>query len=243
MFYACCAPSYAALADYVPEPIRRGSRIAPQKRVASLDTWKKANIQLGAVNLSNDPKGFVLTGKTTTSTPWKIERSAAEWGGQLFECDLDRNGTRDLISFTYTGACGIAPPGRLLIMLFEKNGYPHCYEMFGYFETNKEDVLTDVFSIGNSGPLIMQQQLIWVPANKEHSARHYWRHQLYKATNCKLEPWKGRRGGSIVPCYVYYTYKPNHRVAPNSAAIEAISKTDREEAEEVEVVLPTSRTK
>jgi hypothetical protein len=51
--------------------------------------------------------------------------------------------------------------------------------------------------------------------------------------NNKLEPWKTSIGGTAFPCYVFYSLKPNHKVAPNSAAIDAQTKKDHTAAKAV----------
>lgn len=228
----CAAPCKAAVDDYVPQAFR-AAEVVPQKKIAELKPEQK--LRIGDIEVKNETDGFIMKGKTKSGLPWKFQQDPVGLGGDLFQCDLDRNGTKDLLLLRATGACGAAPYSELTVMLFDKNNLPHCYGMTGYFNTTDNDkAIEEVVRVGNRGPFILQQQLVYGPLRER--SKNYWRNQVYKPSNSKLDVFRGSIGGTKVPCYVWYKYKPNHQVASYSATLDAATKSQHKEATELKVL-------
>lgn len=221
------APALAVTDNYLPK-VLLGAKVAPQKKLGEFKDNGK--LQAGTVQISNSTKGgLVITGKSKAGAPWKVQRPWAELGGELYECDFQGNGGKDLLLMTGVNTTGTGAYSQLLVMLMDKDGVPNNYELVGYFNvTDDEKMLQDVVKVGNVGPLLMRQEIIWGPNSK-----NYWRNEVYRAVNNKLEAWKTSIGGVAFPAYVPFTRKPNHTVAPNSAALETQTKKDHTGAKRV----------
>jgi hypothetical protein len=136
---------------------------------------------------------------------------------------VDGNGVEDVIVCTYTGMCGLLTT-RLLIVMFDKDGTPHPYQIEGYFSFDKRGI-DDLFSNPyGCGAILVQQNLasgqLLQPIYKPFNQTRYWRWSAFRATDCKLKPITGDELGVKMPCFVWFTKKPNRLLSRDAVRLE-----------------------
>ena len=230
-----CTPVLAYIEDYLPAGVLGKMKPISLKQLAEVKPAQ--TLQLGNVKLSNQGDVFSLKGTSKSGKPWSLERDPIGFGGTLYQADLDRNGHPDLLLITNTAACGIAPPREVTILLFDKNGTPRGFRLAGYFNSDeKKNTIEDLVRLrgGGTTPVLLHQELVY--ATTKNKDRSYWRWVAYRAVNCRMEAWNVTLGSTPFPCYVWYTFNPNHRLSATKwAFLEKATKAEQEQRGIVEV--------
>lgn len=216
------APAGAFIEDYLPGSFKSATCPLPQHKV--LDIKADQKVQIDGVQFSNEPEGLFFSGKSASGKSWSVKFDQVGFGGTIYKADFDGNGQQDFAALVYTAACGIAPPSRLLMVLFDKDRAPHAFELVGYFNNTRDNKrIEDLVTVGkNSGAYLINQDLTW-HSTKEKD-RSYWRWNLYRLRNARMEPVSGYFAGSNFPTYVWYTDKPNHKISRISTTLEKKNK-------------------
>lgn len=216
------APAGAYIEDFLPGAFKSATRAVPQHKLFEIEADQKK--QIDGVEFANQPDGFSVSGKSAGGKSWSVKFDQVGLGGTVFKADLDGNGQQDFAAIVGTAACGIAPPSRLMMLLFDKDRVPHAYEIIGYFNAGPQDkAIEDIVTMGkNSGSVLINQELTW-HSTKEKD-RHYWRWSLYRLKDAHMVPLSGAFAGSVFPTYVWYTDKPNHKISRLTAILEKKNK-------------------
>jgi hypothetical protein len=209
--------------DYTPLTKADRKQTVPLKPESDigLKEGKTLKIGLADVKLPADGNDLIISGRDKSGKTWTLTKNYCGLGTSFFTSDLDRNGTTDIVLLQWTGACGIAPPTILTLILFDKNQRPFPLELSGYSQCipEKVDTSTKVAAIDDLITLGSDKRAVLV-CNKLESAQlpnkngSFWRTQLYRANDGRWERIK-KYGTNNVPMIVRYTSKANQKVIPN----------------------------
>ena len=208
--------TFAYYQDYLPAGFQSVKTI-PQTTVAlNFDhDWKaKALPGIEAVNCEGQ---FSVSGLDNKGMPWKIdETEPRDFGGSCYTADVDGNGKLDIILHFPNASCGY-PFSSLVIILIDQNGLPHREEIISRFSADKNGVADIVRAPSGKGSYILGQDLAYGKiANRDCG---YWRWSVLFAANSKLTE-VTTAFNTKLPCYVFFTNKPNHLLSSHGAALE-----------------------
>lgn len=216
-----CLPAFSMYSDYTP--VRASDQknkvaLKPVKVSGTLREGKPISALGCTFKITEDSNELEIQGKGTSARPWKILKHYYGLGTAIFSADLDRNGKQDFVLLQATGACGIAPPAVLTIILFDKNNFPNIYEFSGFASMDGDDwegkrkvaYIDDIVDLNGDGKAdIVTEQLDY--ADVRGKTRSFWRTVLYSASAAHLQK-RTRYRGYTTPMIVAYKYKANHRV-------------------------------
>lgn len=84
---------------------------------------------------------LVFTGHNLKGKRWQVRADASYHYDAVYEGDLDRNGTSDLILAMHAGGNGLSLSTRLIFLTVDRNGEPHIFEATGYYETHQQGIV------------------------------------------------------------------------------------------------------
>lgn len=216
-----CMPALSMYSDYTPvRPSDQKKKFA-LKPVKGSDTLREGRTisALGCTfEITEDGNELEIHGKESTSRPWKILKHYYGLGTAIFSADLDRNGKQDLVLLQATGACGIAPPAVLTIILFDNNNFPNIAEFNGFASMDGDDwegkrkvaQIDDIVDLDGDGKAeVITEQLDY--ADVRGKTRSFWRTVLYSASAGHLQK-RTKYQSYSMPMIVAYKYNANHRV-------------------------------
>lgn len=154
---------------------------------------------------SDDGREFTrrltFTGRDREGRAWELKTDSWTYYEAVYEGDLDRNGTRDLVFAIGTGANGLGEPTHLIFLTFDRAGRPTIFEATGFFSLRRTDIfdLTDLDGDGRAELLHMLFD------------DGYWVTNIYRITDSRWERVEGRFAGLGFPLYTRFTVRPNHR--------------------------------
>jgi len=220
-------PAHAYLQGYVPSGLQ--GRVEPIRQKVLLDEIKNdSEYSALGLRILNNEDGLFIKGKDASGAAWTVKTDYAGLGGSAYSGDVDGNGEEDLMILAGTGACGIAPPSRLLIVLFDKKKRPHPYETVGYMWHPHKGIQDVVRVKGIAGGVILQQDLTYVSGVTRD--RSYWRWHAYQARDAQIKPLTGVIGACAFPTFVWYTQKDNHKTSAMTAQLERTTRSQQNDA-------------
>jgi hypothetical protein len=149
---------------------------------------------------------LVFSGRDKTARRWQVRAEASYHYDALYEGDLDRNGTSDLILAIHTGGNGLAPSTRLIFLTTDRKGEPNIFEATGYYETQPQGIL-DIADLDRDG----RAELVHMVFDDG-----YWITNIYRVREARWTRVKGLFAGLRFPLYTRFTSRPNHKpVTPN----------------------------
>lgn len=219
-------PALSMLPDYTPirsADLKKRFELKPVRDADKLKEGQTISALGCSFKLTEEGYEIEIRGKDALKKPWRILKHYFGLGTAIFSADLDRNGKQDLVFFQATGACGIAPPAVLTLVLFDKNNFPNIYEFSGYASMDRDDWegkrkiahIDDILDLEGDGEAdIVTEQLD--SADVRGKTRSYWRTILYSANASRMQKRSSYQNHSA-PMIVAYKYKPNHRVEVSPA--------------------------
>lgn len=209
-------PSFAYYQDYLPAKMLSAKPIAQKVIALDFDHDWKAEVLPGIV-ASNYEGQFTVCGRDGKGSPWKISESEPrDFGGSCYIADVDGNGKLDILFHFPNASCGY-PFSSLVVLFIDQSGLPHREEVVSRFSAGKSGVSDIVRGTSGKGALILQQDLAYGTFNNRDCG--YWRWSALLAENCKLTVVKSAFDIEL-PCFVFFTTKPNHRLSRHGAALE-----------------------
>lgn len=209
-------PSFAYYQDYLPAKMLSAKPIAQKVIALDFDHDWKAEVLPGVV-ASNCEGQFSVSGRDGKGSPWKISESEPrDFGGSCYIADVDGNGKLDILLHFPNASCGY-PFSSLVVFFIDQSGLPHREEVISRFSAGKTGVSDVVRATSGKGALIVQQDLAYGTFNNRDCG--YWRWSALLAENCKLTEVKSAFDTEL-PCFVFFTTKPNHRLSRHGAALE-----------------------
>lgn len=222
------------MSDYTPlsaSDLGKHFFLSTVKEQDQLTHEKTITVAGAKISLSTE-KGDALKicGNDVLGRQWNIFKRFFGLGTAIFHGDLDQNGKEDLILLQSTGACGIAPPSVVTLILFDPKGIPHVFEWSGYSSadkngweaSSKKAFIDDILDLNKDGRAeIVTEQLDYAFAgNKDRS---YWRTVIYQAKDSNLVRLRTYKNYAL-PTIVAYKFKPNHR--PVSSPVKHLLQFD-----------------
>jgi hypothetical protein len=223
--FAAARPASAYIADYLPQSLQGKARQIKQECVLK-EIKNDMQTAVSGFDVANKEDGLFVRGKGKDGTAWRVKTDYCGLGGSIWRADVDGNGEQDLIVLAATGACGIAPPTRILTVLMDKGGKPHPYETVGYsYDADGTGCMDWVRIPGLDGGVMVQQDLTWVAGVRRDKS--YWRFHLYKAKDAKITPLGGVVAGGLFPTFVWYTTEANHKTSGMRDVLERTTRTQQ----------------
>lgn len=230
---AAVTPASAYFNDYFPDSVAKHFRVAPQSTLLE-EIKTDQHVDLDRIAVSNDDKGFVVSGKTKSGKNWTLKMDPVGLGGSIIKCDFDANGIDDWIIMASTGGCGLAPPRYMTFLMFDTDLLPHAAQVVAYSYQDDTKPVEDIVMLpGRKAPVMVQQDMCWVTGQKRD--RTYWRWHFYGAKNYKLAPADGIVGGVKFPTFVWYTFKPNHKISAMASELEKITRSQHDTIQDLQV--------
>jgi hypothetical protein len=172
----------------LPEDLRSGRAINVEG--VEIQEEKAAGVENEAEAESN------LSGEK-----WRLSVQASRYYGSLYEGDLDRNGTRDLILTMNIGGLGLSPSTRLIFLTFTRNGDARIFEATGYYQPADHSIL-DLADLDGD----RRAELVHMVFDDG-----YWITNLYRVRESRWSRVTGRFANLRFPLYTRFTNQPNHR--------------------------------
>ncbi len=157
---------------------------------------------------------IVFSGRNLSGKAWRVGATASNYYNALYEGDLDRNGTSDLILAMGTGGNGLAPSTRLIFVTFDRRGDATLFEGTGYYQSLPDGIL-DLVDLDGDG----RAELVHMVFDDG-----YWITDVYRVRESRWSRVRGSLAGLRFPLYTRFTNRPNHKpvrprgrkpVAPN----------------------------
>lgn len=216
-------PSFAYYKDYLPAKMLSAKPIAQKVVALDFDHDWKAEVLPGIV-AANCEGQFSVDGCDSRGRSWKISESEPrDFGGSCYIADVDCNGKLDILLHFPNASCGY-PFSSLVIVFIDLDGRPHREEVVSRFSAGKEGVADIVRATSGKGALVLQQDLAFGTFKKRDCG--YWRWSALLAENCKLVETKSAFATQL-PCFVFFTNKPNHLISKNCAVLEYQFRKDQ----------------
>ena len=181
----------------LPEDLRRGRPV----RIAGVEILEEK-----AAGIENEADAesihrLVFSGRNREGERWQVGAPASSYYDSLYEGDLDRNGTRDLILSMHTGGNGLAPSTRLLFLTFDRKGDPTLLDALGYYELGPQGI-ADLADLDGD----RRAELVHMVFDEG-----YWITNIYRVRESKWQRVTGRFAGLRFPLYTRFTGRPNHK--------------------------------
>ena len=207
--------------DYTPVLPRDRTRKVVLKTVPHKLTSGEVVKADGVSMKLKDDDVLLVSGSTKNGKPWTLTKHYFGLGTCIFTADLDLDGVQDLIFLQATGACGIAPPAVLTVIMFDALRRPFPMEVTGYFSAdqsswnakNKEGTIDDLILVGEDEHAVLICNQLDSALGKDRN-RTYWRTLMYQASHASWHLLKSYNGKKL-PMLVRYTYKPNSKTIPD----------------------------
>jgi len=181
----------------LPEDLRSGRAI--DVAGVQIQEEKAAGVENGPDSESIHTLAF--SGRNRSGKTWKVRAPASYHYDALYEGDLDRNGTRDLVLTMNTGGNGLAPSTRLIFLTFDRKGDPTIFAATGYYESHRNGVV-DVADLDGD----QRAELVHMVFDDG-----YWITNVYRVRDSKWSRVTGSFAGLRFPLYTRFTNQPNHR--------------------------------
>ena len=146
---------------------------------------------------------IVFSGRNRSGKQWRVSATASNYYDTLYEGDLDRNGTNDLILAMNTGGNGLAPSTRLIFVTFDRRGDPTLFEATGYYQSGPNGIV-DVADLDGDG----RAELVHMVFDDG-----YWITSVYRVRESRWSRVTGRFANLRFPLYTRFTIRPNHKPA------------------------------
>lgn len=209
-------PSFAYYQDYVPSNMLAVKPIAQKVVALDFDHDWKAEVLPGIIAANREGQ-FSVCGYDYQGRPWTIsETETRDFGGSCYTADVDGNGLQDILLHFPNASCGY-PFSSLVIVFIDRNGRPHREEVVSRFSAGRIGVTDIVRRPDGKGAFVLQQDLAFGTFKKRDCG--YWRWSALVAENCKLVAVNSAFNTKL-PCFVFFTNKPNHLLSRHSASLE-----------------------
>lgn len=144
---------------------------------------------------------LAFSGRNRSGKQWRVSAPASYFYEALYEGDLDRNGSRDLILAIRTGGNGLSPSTRLIFITFNRNGDPTLFDAIGYYQPEPSGIL-DLADLDGD----RRAELIHMVFDDG-----YWITSVYRVRESRWSRVVGRFANMRFPLYTRFTNQPNHR--------------------------------
>jgi hypothetical protein len=180
----------------LPEDLRSGRAI----NVAGVQIQEEK-----AAGIENEGEGsihrLVFSGRNLNGKMWRVSAQASYSYDAIYEGDLDRNGSNDLILAIRTGGNGLSPSTRLIFLTFDRKGDPTIFEATGYYELESHGI-PDVADLDGD----RRAELIHMVFDDG-----YWITNVYRLRESRWTRMTGRFANLRFPLYTRFTNRPNHK--------------------------------
>lgn len=149
------------------------------------------------IRLSKDSV-LQLSGLDVSAKAWSVNAACTAGYASVWTSDLDRNGKEDLLFVSSSPRDGWQPTSQLLIVLFDKDGRPVPWQMFGYFEVDSRGV-KDILDLDENGMADVLTQSF---------SGGFWSTSLYETVAGRVKE-RAQHGYRTFPIQTKFTYKPN----------------------------------
>lgn len=146
---------------------------------------------------------LVFSGRNKSGKPWRVSAPAAYYYEGLYEGDLDRNSTLDLILAMGSGGMGLAPSTRLIFLTFNRKGEPTIFAATGYYQSSAQGIL-DIADLDGDRRAELVQMVF---------DDGYWITDVYRVRESRWTRVTGRFANMRFPLYTRFTNRPNHKPA------------------------------
>ncbi len=217
-----CVGANAYYANYLPEQILLNSSKLKQKKLGEISPDGSLTAPNG-VQIECKEAVLSLKGVDKAGRPWTIkDENERGFGGTVYFADVDKNGYDDLIFLFGTAACGM-PFQALDIAFVAADGTVKYTELLSRF-SEEEDGIDDI-RVGKDGhTYLLLQDLSYSTLGKRDFS--YWRFSAMKAENCALSDVPSAFGLRL-PCFVWFTTKPNHKLSLRTPTLEKQYQIDQ----------------
>ncbi|HWN10777.1 MAG TPA: VCBS repeat-containing protein [Pyrinomonadaceae bacterium] len=144
---------------------------------------------------------IVFSGRNLSGKAWRVGATASNHYHALYEGDLDRNGSNDLVLAMSTGGNGLAPSTRLIFVTFDRRGDATLFEGTGYYQSLPDGIL-DVADLDGDG----RAELVHMVFDDG-----YWITDVYRVRESRWSRVAGRFANMRFPLYTRFTSRPNHK--------------------------------
>lgn len=218
----CCLKSEAFYDNYLPDQIKLSSSKLKQTKFGEISAdWSK--LAPSGVQIECKEAMLSLKGIDKSGHAWTIrDENEHGFGGTVYSADVDKNGCDDLIFLFGTSACGL-PFQALDVLFLAKDGTAKYEEVLSRFSENEDGI--DDLRVGKDGfTYLLVQDLSYGTLGKRDLS--YWRFSAMKAENCSFKD-VPLAFGLRLPCFVWFTSKPNHKMSTRTALLEKLYQIDQ----------------
>lgn len=212
------APAHAFFADYLPGELAKHTTMFAQKLVKEDIGHDWSAELIPGVSVKTNENKITISGTAKNRENFTVDVGEDYMDGSCYLADVDKNGQTDLIFYFTNGSCGLST-ATVSIVMFDDEGKPHAFEDLSRIDADKNGVMDLVVAPDGKGALLIHQDMVQRSTPKRDFT--YWRWSVMQARNCKMVELKNIYGTPL-PCYVFFTQKPNHKLSAIAPILEKI---------------------
>lgn len=220
--FLCSLKAEAYYDNYLPDQIKLSSGKLRQTKLGEISAdWSK--LAPNGIQIECKEAILSLKGMDKSGHAWTIrDENERGFGGTVYIADVDKNGCDDLVFLFGTSSCGL-PFQSLDVLFLAKDGTAKYEEVLSRFSENDDGV--DDLRVGKDGcTYLLVQDLSYGTLGKRDLS--YWRFSAMKAENCTLKD-VPLAFGLRLPCFVWFTSKPNHKLSTRTALLEKLYQIEQ----------------